>query len=151
MNLRQPTLAANAGFACLDDDTGNALLDPLGDVTGQRVLILGRDIGVMCGLIRRGCRSVIELEQNGRPAIQAADLAIVPSALSADAAASAIALARRGLTPSGRIAVRTRTDALSRAVKRTLKLQGFTGISARGQLADMVVFAHLRALPEDGQ
>ncbi len=73
-------------------------LDGVDDLVGKHVLILGPDIGVMCELIRRGCRNAIELGQHGCPSAGTVDLVIVPSISTPRAAASAIERARRALT-----------------------------------------------------
>ncbi len=146
MKLRRVVPAvADAAYAsvCLDDDLDGALLDRLGDVAGDRVLVLGAHIGIMCELIRRGCREVTELELNERLDVCTVDLVIVPSVGSADAAACAIVHARRALTPSGRMLVRTTTAAtaeLSRAIERTLRLHGFSSIGVHRSI-NRVVFA----------
>jgi hypothetical protein len=114
---------------CLGDDTEGALLDSLGDVAGKRVLLLGAHVGIMCELIRRGCLEVTELELNERLDVCAVDLAIVPTIASADAAACAIAHARRALVPCGRTLVRATVDPTGwrgRAIERILRLHGFS-------------------------
>ena len=149
MKLRRvvPAVAGTAyASVCLDDDTDGALLDSLGDVGGERVLLLGADVGIMCELIRRGCREVTELELNERLEVCAVDLAIVPSTGTVDGAACAIAHARRGLVPSGRILVRTAaasTGHLGRVIERLLRLHGFSAVSVHRAMNRTVFTAKL--------
>ena len=149
MKLRRvvPAIAdAACASVCLDDDINGALLDSLGDVAGERVLMLGAHIGIMCELIRRGCREVTELELNERLELCTVDLVVVPSVGSVDAAACAIAHARRALMPSGRILVRTTIDAtgrLNRAIERTLRLHGFSVIGVHRAMNQAAFAAQL--------
>jgi hypothetical protein len=131
-----------------DDDA--ALLDSLGEIAGTNAIVLGHDVEIMCELIRRGCRSVTELRQNDRPEHDCADLVIVASVGTADGAVTAIAHARRGLRPCGRIVVRTVKNLpkwLCLAIERTLRLHGFNAIRVRQGMhrailaADLPVFA----------
>ena len=130
----------------LDDDPDSTLLDCLGDVAGEHALVLGPDLGIMCALIRRGCLEVTELRQNDRPDARTADLAILPSIGSTDAAACAIAHARRGLAMSGRIVVRTVADPsgrLSQAIRSMLQMHGFSSIRVRRAMDRNVFSAEL--------
>jgi hypothetical protein len=111
-------------------------------VRGERVVVLGPDIEVICGLIRRGCRDVTALQQNDRPERGSADIVIVPAIRSADAAACTIAHARRALAPSGRVLLRTAASPagwLGVALERTLRLHDFSAIRVR-RVMDRAVF-----------
>ena len=153
MKLRRVAPAiAGAPYAsgCLGDETDGALLDTLGDLAGERVLVLGPHIGIMCELIRRGCREVTELELNERLDVETVDLVVIPSIGNTDGTACAIAHARRALTPSGRILVRTTADPsgrLARAIERTLRLHGFSAFAVRRAM-DRTVFT--AKLPPSG-
>jgi hypothetical protein len=129
-----PTIAVSQSAPVGPDGETGILLDGLGELADERALVLGPDIAVMCGLIRRGCEEVTELEQNERPEARHFSLVIVSALRSTDMAACAIAHARRGLAPAGRIVVRTATDPsgqLGQAIERALRLHGFSLIRSR--------------------
>ncbi len=110
------------------EDPEKSLLDSLAGLAGERALILGLDIEIMCGLIQRGCQEVTEVEPGDRPEAGSVDLVIVPSVTTVDTALLAIAQARRALTAFGRVVLRTMRDPsqeLSRAIPDILRLNGF--------------------------
>jgi hypothetical protein len=121
-----------------------ALLRCLGDVAGERALILGGDVDIMCAMIRRGCAEVTEFDSNHRPEADSADLIIVPKVRSEDDAARAVSHACRALVPTGRIAVRAAanpSDHLTRSVVRALHLHGFCRIDTSSLDVGTVVTA----------
>ncbi len=124
-------------------------LDGFDDLAEKRVLILGPDIGIMCELIRRGCREVTELDKHGCLKTGTVDLVIVSSISTGSEAAYAIDRARRALTLAGHLVVRTTVDPsewLSRAIKRMLRLHGFSAIIAHQALGRAVFTAELNFL-----
>jgi len=132
-----------APSSCFED------LGGFDDLAGKRVLILGPDIGIMCELIQRDCRHVTELDPHGCSRAGTVDLVIVSSVGTSSAAAYAIDHARRALTLAGRIVVRTAGDPsewLSRAIKRTLRLHGFSAIATHQALGRAVFTAELNFL-----
>ena len=129
-----PTIAASPLAPADPESESEALLDSFGELADERALVLGPDIGIMCGMIRRGCEEVTELEQNQRPEAGRASLVIVSAVCSTDMAACVIAHARRGLMPAGRVVVRTAPDPsgqLGYAIERALGLHGFSLIRSR--------------------
>lgn len=129
-----PTIAAARSAAGIPDADAANLLDGLGELAGERALLLGPHIGIMCGLIRRGCEEVTELEQNERPEARHFSLVIVSALNGIDVAACVIAHARRGLAQAGRIVVRTAPEPsgqLGHAIESALRLQGFSLIRSR--------------------
>ena len=146
-----PVLAATQSLTggSPDGTADGSLLDGLADLAGTSAVLLGHDVGLMCGLIRRGCRAVTELQQNDRPERDCADLVLVPAVGGADAAVTAIAHARRSLRPSGRIVLCTIPHPakwLGRAIERTLRLHGFTAIRLHPATDRAVLSAELRPL-----
>ena len=126
-----PVTDARGREAGLERAETTALLRRLGDVAGEHVLILGRDVDLMCGLIRRGCAEVTELDQNHRPDTGSADLIVVVDVRSDAAAVCAVSHARRALAPAGRIAVHAAANPsayLTRSIMRALRLHGFRQI-----------------------
>jgi hypothetical protein len=138
-----PIIAAAQSIpGCLESGDDATLLGSLSEIAGTSAVLLGHNVEIMCELIRRGCRSVTELQQNDRPEQNSADLVIVPSVGVADGAVTAIAHARRGLRPSGRIVLRTVADParwLGLAIERTLRLHGFSAIRVR-RIMDRAAF-----------
>jgi hypothetical protein len=121
-----------------------ALLRRLGDVAGERVLILGGDVDIMCATIRQGCAEVTELNPDHRPEAASVDLVIVPKVWSEEDAARAISNARRALVPTGRIALRAGanpSDHLARSTICALHLHGFCRIDASSLGGGTVVTA----------
>jgi hypothetical protein len=112
----------------LSDDPEKSLLDSLAGLAGERALILGLNIEIMCGLIQRGCREVTEMERDDHPEAGSVELVVVPAVASEAAAERAVALARRGLTNFGRIVMRTARSpsaALRAAVLDSLRRHRF--------------------------
>jgi hypothetical protein len=100
----------------------------LAGLAGERALILGLNIELMCGLIQRGCREVTEMERDDPLEAGSVELVVVPCVGTAAAAERAIALARSGLTNLGRIVVRTARNpgaSLREAVVDSLRRHGF--------------------------
>ncbi len=127
MKLQSIAIAAAAPDG-QSEDPEKSLLDSLVGLAGERALILGLDIEIMCGLIQRGCREVTEVEQGDRPEAGSVELVILPSVSTIDTALLAIAQARRALTAFGRVVLRTVREPsqdLSRAIPDILRLNGF--------------------------
>ncbi len=121
-------LQSAAPAAGLSDDPEQSLLDSLAGLAGERALILGLNIEIMCGLIQRGCREVTEMERDDHPEAGSVDVVVAPSVATAAAADRAVALARRVLTHFGRVVVRTAQSpsaALCEAIIDSLRRQGF--------------------------
>jgi len=113
----------------------DALLAACGDVSDERVLIVGPDaLDAMCGLIRKGARQVTALRSADRPEAGAADLVIAPHVENADAAVRVLATARRALAPFGRLIVMLpaeNADRLGRRVARMLPDHALSLVRAR--------------------
>jgi len=138
-----PVIAASQSLSgCLISHPEDMLLDAVPDLVDKRAIVLGPDIGVMCELIRRGCREVTEIKQNDRPPLGSADVVIVPSVGTANGAVSAVANARRRLAPAGCILLRTAADPggwLGHVVERSLRFHGFSAIRVR-RVMDRAMF-----------
>jgi hypothetical protein len=124
-----PAMAAlHAAPDGLSDEPEKSLLDSLAGLAGERALILGLNIEIMCGLIQRGCREVTEMERGEHPDAGSVDLVVVPCVATEAAVDRVVALARRGLTNFGRIVVRTARSPsiqLQDGVLESLRRHGF--------------------------
>jgi len=119
--------------AGVDPDT--ALLQLAGEVRNEHALIIGPNtLDLMCALIRRGAAEATLLRQGVRPERASADLAVATEIASTEQALSVLAHARRALTASGRLIVRTAADPTGRLAQRIaemLRMQGFSAVRAR--------------------
>jgi hypothetical protein len=131
MSLRKARAVRPDDPGPLDGNDQNAsLLASIGEVAGNRALVLGRgSLDVMCGLIRAGATEVTELCRNDRPEAASADVVVVPDLATGDLAPGIVERARRALTGAGRIVLRCPIDPsgrLIRSVNRALRLHGFS-------------------------
>jgi hypothetical protein len=117
----------------VDPDT--ALLRLAGEVRNEHALIIGPNaLELMCGLIRRGAAEVSLLRYGVRPERASVDLAVATEIGSPEQALPVVAHARRALTASGRLIVRTTADStgrLAKLVAQMLRLNGFSAVRAR--------------------
>jgi hypothetical protein len=130
----------------LSDDPEKSLLDSLNGLAGERALILGLNIEIMCGLIQRGCREVTEVERDDYPEAGSVDLVVVPCVGTEAAADRAIAMAQCGLTNLGRVVVRTARSpsaALREAVVASLRRHGFFLTDVRASMGSMAYVASI--------
>jgi hypothetical protein len=105
-------------------------LDWLGEITGDRVLLLGGDgPELMCALIRAGATEVTHLRSQERPEAGSANVVIVPRVPSLDWLAAALPSIRRALAANGRLVIRggAHFNFLIEA-RRMLTLNGFVAI-----------------------
>jgi hypothetical protein len=113
----------------------SALLAACGDVSDERVLIVGPDgPDTMCALIRRGARQVTALRHADRPEAASADLVVAPHIGSASDAQAVLAFTRRALAPFGRVVLILPTqkgDELARRVARMLPNHALSLVRAR--------------------
>jgi hypothetical protein len=133
--------AGQGAFAGPGPDAG--LLDMIGDVAGERALILGRGaLDLMCALIKCGAAGVTELCRDSRPERASADLVVVPDL----ATPVVLGHARRALGGAGRVVVRFRNDPSGRLVlgtSRDLRLHGFSTLRQRRFGVQTLVTAEL--------
>ena len=119
--------------AGVDPDT--ALLQLAGEVRNEHALIIGPNaLDLMCALIRRGAAEATLLRQGVRPERATADLTVATEVASLEQAISVLDHARRALTASGRLILRTAADPTGRLAQRIaemLRLQGFSAVRAR--------------------
>jgi hypothetical protein len=119
--------------AGVDPDT--ALLQLAGEVRNEHALIIGPNaLDLMCTLIRRGVAEATLLRQGVRPERASADLTLATEIGSPEQTLSVLAHARRALTASGRLILRTTADPTGRLAKRVaemLRMQSFTAVRAR--------------------
>ncbi len=119
-----------------------ALLDCVEPVDDAHVLVIGdATLGMLCGLIRRGCAAAAEAQLHDRPVAEPAEIVVVPHLRGADCASRAVELARRVLPPGGRIVLRAPTGALARQVGALLRLAGFSAVTARPWGAGVLIRA----------
>jgi hypothetical protein len=117
-------------------------IESLRDLSGEHALLIGQDSEIMRELAARGCRDVTVLPANEQPKPGSYDVVIVASAGTAEAASVAIMLARQGLSPFGRIVVRTAADPsapLRHSIERRLAQHGFSMVRVR-RVGDRDVF-----------
>jgi len=128
---------------------GGGLLEQIGDVGDEHILVVGNDgAGLMCALLRAGALEVTHLNSHARAEPDSASLAIIPHIQSLDWLASALPSIRRALLPNGCLVVcaETEVDAVTRnRIRRMLVQHGYCGI--RTSLADdcLVVSAEVPA------
>jgi hypothetical protein len=109
-----------------------ALLDSVGPVEDAHVLVIGdATLGMLCGLIRRGCTAAAEMQLHDRPITEPVEIVVVPRLGRQDDAARAVELARRVLQPGGRIVLRDPTGALAQETAELLRRHGFSGVALR--------------------
>lgn len=130
----QTSARAAAAPVPIDDDPDPALLNLIGEMDGEHVLLVGSNVlELMCALLRRGAGEVTLLRPTVRPEPRTVDLAIIARVGSLDAAVTAIGHARRALTAAGRIVLGVGADPsgrLAQGLRRMLRLHGFSAIRA---------------------
>ena len=140
----QTSPRAVAAPVSIDDDPDPALLNLLGEMDGEHVLLVGNNVlELMCALLRRGAGEVTLLRPTVRPEPRTVDLAIVAHVGSLDAAVTAIGHARRALNAAGRIVLGIGADPsgrLAQGLRRMLRLHGFSAIRPV-PLADRTLFS----------
>jgi hypothetical protein len=107
------------------------VLDALGDLTGERAVLLGPDAYLAAELRRRGCTIVVEIADGRRIAPGDADVAIVTGLGITNCAMAMISRARGALSEFGRVLVRTDEDPVGRiglAAESALRRTGFSAI-----------------------
>jgi hypothetical protein len=113
----------------------DVLLAACGDVSDERVLVVGADsLDAMCGLIRNGASQVTALRHADRPEAGSVDLVIVPHVDSIEDAETVLATARRALAPFGRIVLMltaAHADRLARRIARILPDHALSLVRAR--------------------
>jgi hypothetical protein len=113
-----------------DDSHATILLAAIGDIVGERAVILGQGaVDVMCALIRAGAPEVTELAHSARLDANSVDLMVVPNVASLDQAEATIRQARRALASAGRLVLRFPNDPAAHLARKTgqhLRLQGFS-------------------------
>ncbi len=117
-----------------------ALLDAIGPVDGAHVLVIGdATLGMLCGLIRRGCVAAAEMTLHDRPMAEPAELVLVPLLDRPECAERAVALARRVLQPGGRIVLRAASGELAQLAGAMLRQAGFSAVAVRSSAYGTVI------------
>ncbi len=127
-----------------------ALLDLMGPVAGQHVLVVGPGaLGVMCALNARGAVSVMSLPAKCRARVEAVDVTVAPNVFCADTAEIAILRARASGRAGGCLYLRFAPSegmALIRQARECLVRHGFNPGRAHW-LEDRAVLVAGRAMP----
>jgi hypothetical protein len=135
-----------------NDSQEPALLDPLlrlaGKIQNTHALIVAEHgLGLMCGLIRRGCLAATILRIGDKPDAGDYDLVLVPWAAALPSADEVIKVARRSLASQGRLIVGVQDGKAAAALGRRLRLNGFTGLRSTQWFGLTLLCAHLRSVP----
>ncbi len=134
-----------------NDSQEPALLDPLlrlaGKIQNAHVLIIAEHgLGLMCGLIRRGCLAATILRIGDRPDAGDYDLVLVPRAAALPSADEVIKVARRSLASQGRLIVGVQDGKAAAALARRLRLNGFIGLRSAQWFGLTLLRADLRSV-----
>jgi hypothetical protein len=134
-----------------NDSQEPALLDPLlrlaGTIQNTHTLILAEHgLGLMCGLIRRGCLAATILRIGDKPDAGDYDLVLIPSAGALPSADEVIKIAHRSLASHGRLIVGVQDGMTAAALGRRLRLNGFTGLRSTQWFGLTLLRADLRSV-----
>jgi hypothetical protein len=131
----------------LSDQGATRLVDWLGDVSNEHVLVFGNGLDLICALLRAGAAEAELRCSHDRLDAHCASLVLVPDLPSTDWLASALPHISRALIPNGRLVLEIGTAAGHQAngIRRQLALHGFSAIRV-GQIGDdLVVSAEVPA------
>jgi len=108
------------------------LLDSLGGVDDEHIIVLGKDgPDLMCALLRAGAPQVTHLCTHERLEADSASLVIVPRPGAPDWLTGALPSIRRALGPNGRLALCIDPlPSVQSRIRRLLTLHGFAGVRA---------------------
>lgn len=107
----------------------DALLHLAGDLKATRALIVADgSLDLMCGLIRCGCPAATTLRPGSKPDADDYDLVLVPNSGVLPSPDHVIRLARRSLSPNGRLIAGVTTASAAGALARRLRLNGFVAL-----------------------
>jgi hypothetical protein len=134
-----------------NDSQEPALLDPLLRLAGKiqnthALIVADHGLGLMCGLIRRGCLAATILRIGDRPDADDYDLVLVPKAAALPSADEVIKIARRSLASHGRLIVGVQKGMAAAAFGRRLRLNGFTGLRSTQWFGLTLLCAELRSV-----
>jgi hypothetical protein len=149
--MPQTSVAPPVHARPITDSQEATLLDPLlrlaGDLQETRALIVAdHGLDLMCGLIRRGCLAATALRIGDKPDAGDYGLVLVPYATAFPSHDDLIRLARRSLTPDGRLIVGARNGKAATALARRLRLNGFTHLRSTHLLGLTLLRADRRSL-----
>jgi hypothetical protein len=121
----------------LADQGATRLVDWLGDVSTEHVLVFGRGLDLICALLNAGAAEAELRCSHDRLEPHCASLVIVPDLPSTDWLASALPHISRALIPNGRLVLDIGPAAGHQAngIRRQLVLHGFSAIRV-GQIGD---------------
>jgi hypothetical protein len=131
----QTIAASQPHMPAPEPSLSRALLAACGDVSDDRVLVVGPDgLDAMCALIRQGAPQVTALRHAERPEAASADLMVAPHVETMAEAEGLLASTRRALAPFGRVVLvlpTQKADQLARHVARMLPTYALSLVRAR--------------------
>jgi hypothetical protein len=110
------------------------------------LIVADHCLDLMCGLIQRGCLAATTLRIGDKPDAGDYGLVLVPYATALPSHDDLIRLARRSLTPKGRLVVGSRNGKAATALARRLRLNGFTNLRSTHLPGLTLLRADLRSL-----
>jgi hypothetical protein len=134
-----------------DDDIGQLLFQagPLGDpaqLEAARVLIVAvNGLGLLRGLIRRGCPAATCIRPAAKPEAAAYEFACFPDIGPETNLEQVVRNARRAVVPGGRLTAHIRHDrgGIARGLARRLKLNGFVQLATLPASGGSLLWAEL--------
>jgi hypothetical protein len=139
------SVVANAA-PCVAQEANDALLDATGPVVGEHALVIGHDTpAVVSELACHGATEITLLGPNAQPDAATVDVVVVTGVACVGYAQRAVERACRALSHSGRIVLRSTTEAdddLCDGIAHTLRAAGFSGLRLRIAGGRLIASAH---------
>ena len=132
----------------LPDRDATKLVEWLGDVSTEHVVVFGRGLDLICALLHAGAAEATLRCSHERLEPQMASLVIVPALSSTDWLAAALPHIRRTLVATGRLVLEIGPPAgqqQENAIRRQLKLHGFCAVHVSRVDGHVVITAEVPA------